>query len=227
MASLFGSLLGVANQKQAGQIQGQQTLRQLAMQQIENYKNMALANQANSQANLTGQEADPLYKGRQALAVKQAEQPFDIAKANLELQNKLTELKASGANSMQIAVAEMQGRKAISDAQISAQATQGNLNRTAAAARTGAEIAGRQQGIVQTQSGEIVPTVMKGARGLGNSNANPLNWFGKSPSDGSGANNPASPSTGAKTVIHAQEYQGLKAMGYSDDDIQASYEVSP
>lgn len=222
-------------QAQGSGQRNQQALQMLALQrqqrsaEFENLKNAAEANKSNAEAGTY----TPEYAGAKAGAEAGAQQPFKLTELQAQLDNRLTELKASGANEMQIALARIAGEKEIANAQIGAAASRQTNQQTFEQAQQGRqqqfqtgqqgrEIQGHLQGIEQTQSGEVLPTLVHGVKDAWNSPINPVNWFG--------SQKPAPPST--STAPHPAgitdvERQALKSQGYSDEQINSAYQVSP
>jgi predicted O-linked N-acetylglucosamine transferase (SPINDLY family) len=110
----------------------------------------------------------PEYAGQKAAAVAAAQEPFDIDKANRDLQNNLAVAKARGATDLEIAGMRIAGEKDIANAQIQAAAArqtnqqnyqtgQNALNRTATATNQANAQAAARARVTQTQSGDILP----------------------------------------------------------------------
>lgn len=130
---LFGQLLGVANQNQAGQIQGQQMLRQILAQQQaqrmalrkESFDEMlkqAQTGEAGAHTALYQRKAqepqlgDPGYAkamGDVSAAQAAAEWPYKEQALRAQLENNLTLERARGATEAQIAAMRIDGEKQI------------------------------------------------------------------------------------------------------------------
>jgi len=97
--------------------------RQQRQMEIENALKQSQGVEAQAHAGLYQNEANPQFKGIQAGYEAQAQQPFKLQQLQAELNNRLIELKQSGANEMQIAAARIAGEKDIANAQIGAAAS--------------------------------------------------------------------------------------------------------
>lgn len=220
-------------QAQGSAQHNQQALQMIALQrqqrsaEFENLKNFAEANKSNAEAGTY----TPQYAGAKAGAESAAQWPFVEQKLQDELNNSLKLAAATGQNAQQIEAMRLAGESRIEGQREAFEGSQGNLNRqntadiatanrTATSANQTREQGAAQARLTQTQSGEVLPTLVHGAEAVGHA-LNPANWFSSpsTPSSTSTAPNP--------TGITDVERQMLKSQGYSDEQINSAYQVSP
>jgi hypothetical protein len=152
-----------ADVQQQRAVQQIQMLRQAHEQQIKDALTQAQTAEAQSHSTLYGTEADPAFAGQKALAERQATEPFDIDKAQRDLTNRLSEIKAQGGSDMAVAQARIAGEQQINAANIAAaaarQTNQQQYETSQLPIKAANTTAEHLAGIQETQAGNPVTAV--------------------------------------------------------------------
>lgn len=243
IAAQIGGDYEQAQAQGSGQ-RNQQALQMLALQrqqvaqQIENALNVSKTGEQNALTAVHQREVakpqlgDAGYAaamgdvaGAEALAKLSPELQLAVQKGQIDLNNATAIQNLTHQNKTQEIGQEGGIRSGLQQNQQQFTADQNAKNRASTSGNQATSQASAAARLSQTQSGEVVPNLIHGAKAVGHM-INPANWF-TSPSSASGSSAPAPAAQTGKATIHQTEYQGLKDAGYTDDQISANYQVAP
>lgn len=184
IANLAGALSQGQDQQNQAKVQTGLQVATLARQQHQLDVENALKQAQTGEANARAQTYTPEYAGQKAGEEAAAEQPFKEQQLRAQLENGLTLERAHGATEQQIAASRIAGEKEIESMRIGSaaalqqkqqqfQSGQDVANRTAAANRTQTEVRGRLQLGRQTQSGQVLPSLVHGVKSWWGGNDDP------------------------------------------------------
>lgn len=159
--------------------------RQQRQQEIENALHVAQTGEAQAHGAQFQHEAQKLQPGDAgyvpmmgSIAGAEAAAKWQTMQQQLEAehQNRLSEIQQQGGNQMAVAQEEIRSRQAMQDAQQQFQADQNAKNRASTSGNQATSQASAAARLSQTQSGEVVPNLIHGAKAVGHM-INPTNWF--------------------------------------------------